>query len=175
MSMIQITPEMPSRDKMSPNPNMGTILESPPIPGIGDEDEEDGMDFFQMLAADPSTSTAPPRKISLPNTVAPLALPSELVSPLTEFPPTPIIDTNPKVPMTSTNLSRKFTRHATMMSFSGSKTRKESVDPTQAPTQTFFDFVNMNGIKPLTELSAKEAWGPILFGKSCLYCDADDG
>ncbi|RYZ89737.1 MAG: hypothetical protein EOP04_06000 [Proteobacteria bacterium] len=46
-----------------------------------------------------------------------------------------------------------------MMSFSGSKTRKESVDPTQAPTQTFFDFVNMNGIKPLTELSAKEAWG----------------
>jgi hypothetical protein len=73
-----------------------------------------------------------------------------------------------KVP-TMTNLSRKFTRHATMMSFSGSKTRKDSVDPSQAPTQTFFDFVNMNGVKPLTELSAKEAWGPILFGELPLH------
>jgi len=162
MSMTQVTPEMASKDKMSPNPNMATILESPPIPGkTGDEDEEDGMDFFQMLAADPQTSTAPPRHIVLPSTVAPLAFPPDLISPTTEIPPTASLDS--KMPMT--NLSRKFTRHATMMSFAGSR-RKSSVDPTQEPTQTFFDFVNMNGTKPLTELSAREAWWPILFGVS---------
>lgn len=33
----------------------------------------------------------------------------------------------------------------------------------QQPTQTFFDFVNMSGKKPLTELTPKEAWRPILF------------
>lgn len=161
MSMVQVTPEMAGKDKMSPNPNMGTILESPPVPGIGNEDEDDGMDFFQMLAADPQTSAAPPRHVTLPNTVAPLAFPTEFLSPTTEVPPTPDLD---KAPMT--NLSRKFTRHATMMSFSGSRVRKESVDPTQEPTQNFFDFVNMNGTKPLTELSAREAWWPILFGES---------
>jgi MFS family permease len=160
MSMAQITPEMASKDQMSPNPNMGTILESPPVPGIGDEDEDDGMDFFQMLAADPQTSAAP-RHVTLPNTVAPLAFPTELISPTTEVPPAPPMDNK----ATMSNLSRKFTRHATLIS---TRTRKESVDPTQEPTQNFFDFVNMNGTKPLTELSAREAWWPILFGKSCL-------
>jgi len=155
--MAPVTPEMASKDKMSPNPNMGTILESPPVPGIGDEDEEDGMDFFQMLAADPQTSAAP-RHVTLPSTVAPLAFPTDLISPTTEVPPTPTLDAK----ATMSNLSRKFTRHATMIS---TRVRKESVDPTQEPTQNFFDFVNMNGTKPLTELSAREAWWPILFGK----------
>ena len=34
----------------------------------------------------------------------------------------------------------------------------------QAPTQRFFDFVNMNESKSLLQLSAKQAWTPILFG-----------
>lgn len=33
----------------------------------------------------------------------------------------------------------------------------------QQPTNNFFDFVQMGGRKPLTELTAKEAWWPILF------------
>jgi hypothetical protein len=39
--------------------------------------------------------------------------------------------------------------------------------PSQAPPQTFFDFVNVTGKVPLIQLSAKEAWWPIMFGKSC--------
>lgn len=179
MPMMQVTSDMGSnKDKSSPNPNlnMSTILESPSIPRNGDGDEEeddDGMDFFQMLAADPQTSApqtaaipAPPRHITLPNAnlVAPLSFPPAFASPIREFPSTSSASAGePKVPFT--NISRKFSRHATMLSFSGSKGRKESVDPSQAPTQTFFDFVNMNGTKPLTELSAREAWWPILFGK----------
>jgi hypothetical protein len=38
----------------------------------------------------------------------------------------------------------------------------------QAPTQSFFDFVSMKGKVPLTQLSAREAWWPILFGTSNL-------
>jgi hypothetical protein len=171
------------KEKISPNPNMGTILESPRVPKVrhvdgeddGDDEEEDddGMDFFQMLAADPQTSAPAPRHITLPDTVAPLAFPPALISPTTETPSvtttatavsTASPHTEAKVPMT--NLSRKFTRHATMLSFAGSKQAKESVDISQGPTQTFFDFVNMNGLKPLTELSAREAWWPVLFGKS---------
>jgi hypothetical protein len=39
--------------------------------------------------------------------------------------------------------------------------------PSQAPPQTFSDFVNVTGKVPLTQLSAKEAWWPIMFGKPC--------
>jgi hypothetical protein len=175
MAMAQITPDTGSnKDKFSPNPNlnMSTILESPPTPrnDDGEEEEDDGMDFFQMLAADPQTSApqavpaSAPRHITLPESdpVAPLSFPPAFATPMREFPSTSSGSVEPKVPFP--NMSRKFSRHATMLSFSGSRTRKESVDPSQAPTQTFFDFVNMNGTKPLTELSAREAWWPIIFG-----------
>lgn len=58
---------------------------------------------------------------------------------------------------------RKTSRRMTILTF-----RRETIstEPTQAPTQTFLDFVNMGGRKPLTELSASEAWWPILFGES---------
>ena len=39
------------------------------------------------------------------------------------------------------------------------------VDQTQQPTQRFFDAVHMGGRKPLTELTPREAWWPIMFGK----------
>ncbi|KAL1406748.1 hypothetical protein Q8F55_006152 [Vanrija albida] len=37
------------------------------------------------------------------------------------------------------------------------------MEQVQQPTGKFFDFVQMGGRKPLTELSAKEAWWPVLF------------
>jgi hypothetical protein len=37
----------------------------------------------------------------------------------------------------------------------------------QMPPQAFFDFVNVKSKVPLTQLSAKEAWWPIMFGRSC--------
>jgi hypothetical protein len=178
-SMAQITSVMGSdKDKKSPDPNLGTIPETSPIPnGHGDdheeEDEDDGgMDFFQMLAADPQTSAPPPqspRTVTLPELVAPLAIPPSFASPSTEFPPTEpsfsSVETGNTInEIKMAPLGRKFTRHATMLSFAGS--RREPVDKSQGPTQLFFDFVNMNGRKPLTELSAKEAWWPVLFGMS---------
>lgn len=41
----------------------------------------------------------------------------------------------------------------------------ESTPPelSQQPTQNFFDFVQMGGRKPLTDLSAREAWWPVMF------------
>lgn len=45
---------------------------------------------------------------------------------------------------------------------------KESAEPpelAQAPTQRFFDVVQMGSRKPLTELTPREAWWPVMFGK----------
>lgn len=44
---------------------------------------------------------------------------------------------------------------------------KESEPPelAQAPTQRFFDVVQMGGRKPLTELTPREAWWPVMFGE----------
>ncbi|WRT66766.1 uncharacterized protein IL334_003729 [Kwoniella shivajii] len=39
----------------------------------------------------------------------------------------------------------------------------------QGPTEKFFDFVNMSGNKPLTELSAREALSPILFASILFF------
>lgn len=40
----------------------------------------------------------------------------------------------------------------------------QPLDQTQQPAGNFFDFVQMGGRKPLTELSNEEAWWPVLFG-----------
>jgi len=39
----------------------------------------------------------------------------------------------------------------------------------QQPTQRFFDFVNMGGKTPLTELTAREAWWPVLFVSTLFF------
>jgi hypothetical protein len=39
------------------------------------------------------------------------------------------------------------------------------IDETQQPTQVFFDAVQIGGRKPLTELTPREAWWPVMFGK----------
>lgn len=44
-----------------------------------------------------------------------------------------------------------------------------STDTTQEPTQAFFDFVRMGGKKPLTELTAKESRGPVIFGSILFF------
>lgn len=42
------------------------------------------------------------------------------------------------------------------------------MDQTQQPTQRFFDVVQMGGRKPLTELTKREAWWPVMFGELSL-------
>lgn len=192
----QITSDMGSnKDNRSPNPNLGTIFETaPPVPyptgedagpGANDDDDDDGdMDFFQMLAADPPCTTSPQTKtIGLPPlnthpTIAsamPMGLP-----PISPMQPNPngtslsATGTSDSLESGPDNVSRpaapvrKQSRRPTILSFAGAG--KKEVPPAiiQAPTQNFFDFVNMNGRKPLTELTAKEAWWPILFGTFCL-------
>jgi hypothetical protein len=158
-----------AKDNRSPDPNMRAILESPPIPNNGegeDDDEDGGMDFFQMLAADPPTSGAPiPRtQLTSPANTAQLELPP--ISPIPHSEPTFVTAPTFDTPIQQDLPPRKVSRRATMLSFSGRPQRKGSAPiVTQAPTQNFFDFVNMDGRKPLTELTAKEAWWPILFGK----------
>jgi len=39
----------------------------------------------------------------------------------------------------------------------------------QEPTQRFFDFVNMGGEKPLPDLTAREAWWPVLFVSTLFF------
>jgi hypothetical protein len=60
-------------------------------------------------------------------------------------------------------------RRSTMQhSADGSERRntlQTQTDDSQAPTQTFFDFVQVKSRVPLTQLSAKEAWWPTLFGE----------
>jgi fucose permease len=41
--------------------------------------------------------------------------------------------------------------------------QRAPVDQTQQPTQRFFDVVHMGRRRPLTELTAREAWWPIMF------------
>lgn len=152
-----------AKDDRSPDPNLGTILEDLPVPyptgeeADGDEDDG-GMDFFQMLAADPPTTSTTRPIQSSPGRVAPLALPN--MSPILHNTPT-MTEASP-FEIRESIPPRKVPRRATMLSFNGRPKEKEV--NTQAPTQNFFDFVNMNGQKPLTELTAKEAWWPVLFG-----------
>jgi hypothetical protein len=45
--------------------------------------------------------------------------------------------------------------------------RKSSVtsEPKQQPPTTFMDFVRISDRKPLTELTRREAWWPVVFGE----------
>jgi hypothetical protein len=72
---------------------------------------------------------------------------------------------SPSAPFSSLEPSgtRRTSRRATIFHSSAEKRPSE---PIQAPTQTFLDFVQLKGKVPLTELTAREAWWPILFGES---------
>ena len=110
--------------------------------GRPDEDgSDDGMDFFQMLAADPPMT---------PATGSPVPLPTAVVAPR----------------------KRSLVRRATVSlarrvpgSLGTDRAPSPPPLPVQEPTQNFFDFVNMKSRTPLTQLSKKEAWWPIMFGE----------
>ncbi|ORY31789.1 major facilitator superfamily domain-containing protein [Naematelia encephala] len=70
-------------------------------------------------------------------------------------------ETTPPMP----SLAPAPTGDSSMRIFNIRRQRKDNLvsSNSQEPSQTFFDFVNMNGKKPLTELSAREAWWPVLF------------
>lgn len=171
-SQSQVVSVMGSaKDNRSPDPNLGAILESPPVPNTlevdADDDDDEGMDFFQMLAADPPTtaSSIPKAQPMSPLNTNPLDLPPLSPMPLTDA--SAMTGFPFETPEPQEAPPRKGRRRATILSLSGRPSRKGSAPfSTQAPTQNFFDFVNMDGRKPLTELTSKEAWWPILFGKS---------
>ena len=50
-----------------------------------------------------------------------------------------------------------------------SRSGQTSDDSAQEPTRNFFDFVNMGDRKPLTQLTAKEAWWPVLFVSTLFF------
>ena len=159
-----------AKDNNSPQSILGPILEDPPTilvrTSLDDVEDDDGMDFFQMLAADPPTtaSSIPKSQPMSPMSTATPELPP--MFPLSPDEPNAVTTSPFRTPTQSEDLPRKIPRRATMLSFNGRPSRKGSAPiSTQAPTQNFFDFVNMDGRKPLTELTAKEAWWPILFGK----------
>lgn len=120
----------------------------------GAEDDDDGMDFFQMLAADPPCTPA--------LTASPIPPPSAYSG-------------------NSAPRRRSLVRRATMSMVKrvpgtaafgqGGQDPKEPRAPSppplpvQEPTQNFFDFVNMKSRTPLTQLGKGEAWWPIMFGE----------
>jgi len=69
------------------------------------------------------------------------------------------------IPVSPTSQPRKLSKR----SLSIFQPHREIPQPNQQPTQTFFDFVNMGGKKPLTQLSAKEAWWPVLFVSTLFF------
>lgn len=96
----------------------------------------DSMDFFQMLADNPPT---PPPSDSLRS---PLQMSSRREPTL-----------------------RRMTLEGDLRQ---ARTTVHTVhtDLSQGPTQTFFDFVQVKSRTPLTRLTAREAWWPILIGES---------
>ena len=113
--------------------------------GDAGDDEEDGdLDFFQMLSSAPEP----------PVTMAEVGRRESAA-------------TRPR--SNSANLFGHITTRETTRLSTSSQHSKASpmLDMSaQAPTANFFDFVDMSGKKPLTELSAREAWWPVLFGRS---------
>ena len=66
-------------------------------------------------------------------------------------------------PMTMVSPFRKLSR------LSIRRLSREPAISLQEPTQRFLDFVNMGGKKPLLELSAREAWWPVLFVSTLFF------
>jgi hypothetical protein len=109
-----------------------------PAPSEIDAEEDGEMDFFQMLSSGPAPSDPiPTYSHSSPPPSFPAMFPS-------------------------------ITRHTTSFAHGGTPTSgftETFGGASQEPTQTFFDFVNMGSSKGLTELTAREAWWPVLFGE----------
>jgi hypothetical protein len=59
--------------------------------------------------------------------------------------------------------SRRASRRSTLYYF---RSEKRPSEPAQQPPQKFLDFVQLKSKVPLTQLTAKEAWWPIMFGRS---------
>lgn len=159
-----------------------------PESGDDDDDDDDGMDFFQMLASDPSALSPNPM-------VTPMTRARSTTNPfdriqgqpdVTPYTPDPPSATSPEVGHRSSviGLLSKTSfanllggKSVTVKSVqTGVNSRVSSQGRSriqgsssggmgQAPTAVFLDFVNMNGRKPLTELTARESWWPVAFGE----------
>jgi len=112
------------------------------------EEETGGgdMDFFEMLSSGPapteSIHSSPPQHFS------------------------PIF---PSLTRNVTNNRKGSIQPRLSAGSKGAMGTVDMVDASQGPSQTFFDFVNMNSRKGLTELSEREAWWPILFVSTLFF------
>ena len=131
---------------------------APKAGGAGEEDDESddgGMDFFQMLAADPPSTPAIDR--------SPIPLPPSAHAPRRRS----------LVRRATVSLVKRVPGSlgaSAAQNWIGQDPKEPRVPsppplPVQEPTQNFFDFVNMKSKTPLTQLSKKEAWWPIMFGE----------
>ncbi|OCF44340.1 hypothetical protein I317_01785 [Kwoniella heveanensis CBS 569] len=173
LTQLSKSPKSPnSDDNQIPKPNSAPVLNTNGFIGesrsangdSGEVEEDDEMDFFQMLASDPpvgATSGGMPATQTSGGAVgAPVAFASMGRS-TTQGPMLlPVPDSPPKF----SSMTRKISKQTIFKrSRNGSGGSKEDRDNGQAPSGTFFDFVKMGGHKPLSELSGREAFGPICF------------
>lgn len=168
-------------DASARNPQLAQITSRAGLQNVPENDREsdagseDGIDFFAMLAEgsprQPTNSSFSPvarseSRIPYPANVSPKSPDIELMPTMPDY-PAPELEINgiayEKADLDDNGFA-SIERKQTALSFAPQATALTSVAPvSQEPSQRFFDFVDMNGKKPLTELSEREAWSPILF------------
>ena len=107
--------------------------------------------------------------LPVPNGVEDESGPMDFMQMLAMDEPCPPTGGSPQVAQYNTPVETGGTLRRLSRKSSIFRPHRDHMDPDQQPTQTFFDFVEMRGKKPLTELTAREAWWPILFVSSLFF------
>ncbi|WVF69060.1 hypothetical protein IAT40_003834 [Kwoniella sp. CBS 6097] len=174
LTQLSKSPKSPRSDDNSiPKPNSEPVLNthghiedarSTNEDVAAEEEEDDEMDFFQMLASDPPVGAAPagiPNAQTLAGAEGGTVAFGSMGRSVSQGPLLlPVPDSPPKFSTMTRKISKQTIFKRARNGSGGSKGDK---DNGQAPSGTFFDFVNMGGHKPLSELSAREALGPVCF------------
>ncbi|WWD18846.1 hypothetical protein CI109_103301 [Kwoniella shandongensis] len=126
------------------------------------EQRERMVDFFQMLESGPGDQTASIHTVQPRSSKA--AVPKKPLSAVRSA-PAPQSSLAPG----GAAIERKSSYRALSDSLTRFRSKRSASKDNQAPTNTFFDFVNMSSRKPLTELTAREAWGPVLFTSTLFF------
>ncbi|WVQ96569.1 hypothetical protein IAU59_003674 [Kwoniella sp. CBS 9459] len=177
LTQLSKSPKSPrSDDNSMPKPNVvpilnsnGHITETRSVSGVTNEAEEDDeMDFFQMLASDPPAGAiaAPTVNAQTSGGAAggPVVGPVAFATMGRTASQGPLLLPVPDSPPKFSTMTRYMSKQTTFKrSRNGSNGSKGNNNNGQGPSGTFFDFVNMGGNKPLSELTSREALGPICF------------
>ncbi|KAK8864130.1 hypothetical protein IAR55_001376 [Kwoniella newhampshirensis] len=136
--------------------------DSKDAPKTGEKEGEGMVDFFQMLESGPADHTTSVHTLQPFVTTAAVS-----TQPFSTVRSAPGLN-RPSDPA-SGGVARNRSYRATLASARGFRSRRNNSGGGQAPTQMFFDFVNMTSRKPLTELKSREAWGPVLFASTLFF------